>query len=440
MEELHNLINRKYCMKNRIEGLLHVLKRTGFFSVFLSSILSKIISFLGGVIIVRILSKNDYGLYTYVMNCYSMLFILNDFGCNVAMIQFRSENYADKRLYNEYYTFSFKCAVVFSAMASLLIVLSPFFYPFKQNDAALLTQHLCLLPILNTINTFQLSNLRVEMQNRKYALLNVFQVMFHYGFILPLSFFGGIRGAVMSNYLVVSLMILLSACLSRGYHNFDWRNNCLGEKRKKTFLKYAFASQINNSIGALLTLFDIFLIGFIISDNRILSSYKVSSTIPQALMFIPNSILVYAGPLFARNISNAKWIKRNFSRIIAGCLTSNGFITVFLVLFAHPIIVFLFGNSYTDAIPCFVILMLAFFIQGTFQIPAANVIYTQHKVKVNIVITIVSNILNCVLDLLLIQSYGAIGAAVATLLVSTTSSVIAFGYMVLWLNQNVKEA
>lgn len=421
-------------VKNKSANMISKLKRTGFFSVFLVNVLAKVLSFLGSIVIVRILSKDDFGLYAYIMNCYSMLFLLNDFGCNVAMIQFRSENYSNVELYNDYFTFPLKCALAFSALSSLLIVFSPIFYPFTQEAAKNLTKGLFLLPIITTINTFLSSNLRVEMQNTKFAILSFLQVLFHFGFILPMSFFWNVQGALLANYMTAILLLFCSIIISRKRLNFEWISCSLNIQQKKAFLKYAFASQINNSIGGLFHLLDIFLIGLLIVDNQVISSYKVASTIPQALLFIPNSILIYAGPLFARNIKNIEWVKRNFNRITFGCAGINGIAVLVGVCTAYFFIPLIFGTEYTDAVPCFIILMLAFFVQGTFQIPSNNIIYTQHKVNANVTITIVTSILNCILDIWFISNYGAIGAAVATLSVSIAASVMSYGYMRFWLN------
>lgn len=421
-------------MRRKAEEMLEKLKKTGFFSVFLANVLAKILSFFGGIVIVRILSKGDYGLYSYVMNCYGMIFLLNDFGCNVAMIQYRSENHHNPVLYNDYFTFPFKCALGFSAVSSLLLLLSPIFFPFKQDEAGFLTQCLFLLPFFSAINTFLCSNLRVEMQNNKFAVLSFAQVTLRYGFILPLSFFWNVYGALFSNYAMEIVFFVCAIAVSRKHLSFEWKRCSLNFEQKIDFLKYAFASQANNSIGALLHLFDLFLIGLLIGENEIISSYKVASTIPQALMFIPNSILIYAGPFFARNIHNTQWVKRNFNRITYGCAGINGGITIVGVCAAQSLIPLFFGKEYADAVPCFILLMLAFFAQGTFQIPSENIIYTQHKVKMNLAITVVSNILNCVLDIWLISAYGAMGAAVATFAVSITASALSYGYMHYWLN------
>jgi len=75
-------------MREKLKKELNKLSKTGFFSIFLSSVFSKVLVFIGGTIIVRIISKTDYGIYTYVLNCMAMLMILNDFGASTAALQF----------------------------------------------------------------------------------------------------------------------------------------------------------------------------------------------------------------------------------------------------------------------------------------------------------------------------------------------------------------
>ena len=53
-------------MIKEIKLKICMLKETGFFSIFVSTIFSKIIAFFGNVIIARIFCKNDYGIYSYV--------------------------------------------------------------------------------------------------------------------------------------------------------------------------------------------------------------------------------------------------------------------------------------------------------------------------------------------------------------------------------------
>lgn len=55
----------------RIKTLVSKLRASGFFHVFGSTVINKIVVFASGLILVRILSKADYGVYTYANNIYS---------------------------------------------------------------------------------------------------------------------------------------------------------------------------------------------------------------------------------------------------------------------------------------------------------------------------------------------------------------------------------
>ena len=130
------------------------LRNTGFFAVFLSNVLAKIITFFGGIVLVRFLSKSDYGIYADVLNNYGILFILNDFGFCIAMMQYRSENYKDAKKSNDYFTKAFIYGMISTTVASILILASPCYYPFKREESVKLTQALFLLPFISTANSF----------------------------------------------------------------------------------------------------------------------------------------------------------------------------------------------------------------------------------------------------------------------------------------------
>lgn len=428
-------------MKNHIKKIVTdnvgKLKTTGFFSIFLSNVFAKIITLIGGVVLVRVLSKSGYGLYTDVLNNYGILFILNDFGCCVAMMQYRCENYNDKTKSNDYFTKAFLYGLAASAVASLLLFFSPWFYPFKHTESVQLTQALFLLPFITTANCFLQSNLRVLLKNTRFAVLNIITTIIHYGVLLPMSYYFELPGAVIANYGIAILTLIVSIGLSRDTLLFDWKSDVLSKKEKKDFLKFAIGSQLNNSIGGMLNLFDIFLISLIVINSESIASYKVASTIPLALIFIPNSIIIYIIPFFARNINNRIWVRTNYKKVLVLTSAINGALTMFGVVLSPYIIPLIYGPQYVDAIPCFIILMIAFFFNGSLYIPTANIIYTQHKVRANIIITIISNIVNCLMDVILIRNYGSIGAAYSTLIVSFVATVASIGYMMKILKEEV---
>lgn len=417
----------------RLRGLAGKLLRTGFFSVFFSNVLCRVLTFIGGMIIVRVLSKGDYGAYTYINNCYSMLMLLNDLGCAVAAMQFCNENYRDPEKSSAWFSYGFKRGVLFSAATSLLLLASPLFYPFKTPEAAGLTRLLCLMPILNTVNSFLLTNLRVRLENTRFAAVNIFQTFIHYLVILPMSYWIGVTGAVLSNYVISLLVLLFSLVVSRKLLNFSWRDDILKAGEKKSFLKLAFGSQLNNGAAQALMLLDVFLIGLVIGNDEIISSYKVATTIPSALTFIPASIMVYICPYFARKNQDQVWVRRSYFKLTLGSAALNCVITLGSILVAPWVVPLIFGGQYADTVPCFIVLMIGYFFNATFQVPSQNVIYTQRKVRVNIIITFLSGAANCVLDIVMILRYGSIGAAWATTAVYMINSALCFGYMCLYL-------
>jgi len=409
---------------SRIQDLTKKLFKTGFFAVFLSSVAAKVLTFIGGMIIVRILSKGEYGQYTYILNCYGMLSLLNDLGCSSAMDQYCNESHDNPEKFNGFFVYGVSSSLVFSTVTALAILLSPWFYPFQDANTARLSQAPWLMPFLNTANTCLLVNLRVRLQNNLYAKVNIFTTVAHYIIILPMSYVIGVRGAVLSNYVIAFTVLIYSLVVSKDFLAYRWRKNVLSCAEKISFLKLAFASQVNNSLNQGLMLFDVFLISLFIGEDVVVSSYKVATTIPAALAFIPSSIIIYILPHFARNNQNLGWVQRNFRRLTLGCAAVNSLITTGGILIGPWLVPLVFGSQYADAVACYSILMVGYFFSATFRIPSANIIYTQHKVRVNIAITAFSGIANCILDVVLILHFGSIGAAIATTSVHIINSAL----------------
>jgi O-antigen/teichoic acid export membrane protein len=201
----------------KIKSKINKLKETGFFSIFIATILSKVITVLGGIILVRILSKNDYGIYEYVLNCYSMLFLLNDFGISFATLQYLTENIKNEDEKRRILHFSFKSSIIVSAVTSLLIITSPLFYPYKIAEAKLLTQILFLVPSFTTIINILSVVLRANFENKKYGILQIFTTFITYFMLIVFSIMFGLKGVVISQYAYQFIILLFSIFLCYKY-------------------------------------------------------------------------------------------------------------------------------------------------------------------------------------------------------------------------------
>ena len=122
------------------------LRKTGFFSIFTSSVICKIITFLSGTILIRILTKSDYGLYSYILNAVSMLTLLNDFGASNSVLQYLTENSNNKVKQKQTIKLGIRVGIVSMIFSGLLILLSPFYYPFTLEKAKSLVPLLFFMP------------------------------------------------------------------------------------------------------------------------------------------------------------------------------------------------------------------------------------------------------------------------------------------------------
>ncbi len=203
---------------------------------------------------------------------------------------------------------------------------------------------------------------------------------------------------------------------------------------RKEFLKFSITSSLTNAISQLLVQIDIILIGNMIKDTSIIAIYNLATLIPMNMIFLPTSVMVFLYPYFAKQCNNKAWIKAKYVKLQKYLAIINGLISVICIIFDPLIIKIIFGAEYLEGINAFRILWVGYFIAATFKVPSGNILFTIKKVKVNLFISIISGILNIVLDIVLILKFGYNGAAIATVITYIVSSLISNIYLNKYLN------
>lgn len=411
-----------------IKNKIGKLKNTGFFSVFISNIFAKVIAFLGNIVIVRILSKNDYGVYSYAINAMTILYIFNDFGASNAALQNLTEAKEDKEKKKMIFKYALKIGMIGSVFSGLLILMSPLFYPFEIVEAKYYTPILFLIPLFTNINAFISVALRANLENKKFAIINFSKTAFNYVFLIILSIIGGIKGAIISQYCYTILELFLGVFLARDVIGKIDSKQEMEKKEKKEFLKYALSTQVNSTLSSILLNIDIFLIGIMIANSEIVATYKVATTIPMALAFLPNCVIIYVLPYFVMHNKDYSWIRKNYYKLIKYGGIVYGIITIICCISSSFIFYVLYGDAYNEAIITFIILMIGFFFSATFKIPTNNILYSMRKLKINLIVTISSAILNLISNIIFIKLIGMNGAALTTTLINVFSSVVLMCY------------
>ncbi len=416
----------KIISKKDIKNEYKKLKNTGFFSIFISNFVSKVIVFFGGIVVVRILSKSDYGTYAYILNCLSMLYLLHDLGVSSASLQFLTENNSNKNKQLTILFYALKIGTIFSIISSIIIIFSPFFYPYKILYAKKMVPLLFGIPFLTFITNMLPVFLRANMENKKFALYKVGETLINYLVLIPLSLWFGLKGAVFSKYLYLILCFVWGLFLCRKilFANKEKEKIEIDNKAKKSFLKFSISCQLNDTMSTLLLVVDTFLIGLLIADSGVIATYKVASTIPHALAFLPSCTMIYVYPYFIKHRDDYTWLLKYLKKLILYSGLVYLLLTLFLILGSRYIIVILFGKQYTDAILPFIILVIGFFFSSTIKIPCANVTYSMKKMKINLILNFLAIILNFVLNIIFIKLFGFVGVAITTTLISIIISFI----------------
>lgn len=397
--------------------------KTGFFHIFSSNILNKIMIFAGGIFLVRILNKQDFGLYSYSQNLLEIFLLINGFGITEGLLQYGSKT--RKRIKKEKYVkYSLKIGLLSNIFIFLLLILFLIFGKLKIYEAKKILLMMSLLPIFNTFFSIIQIKLRIELKNREMAKISNVNTFLNILGMLIGAYFYGLYGLIIGKYVGIILSIFYSFRYIK-YTFIRWKKiEALSQEKKKDIQKFSFIALINNSISQILYIIDIFLIGYLIADKLILASYKIATLIPVALNFIPISVMIYIYPYFAQNSNDIKWIRENYTNLLKYSFFINIFISFILVLFSKTIIRFVFGENYLDAQLPFVILSVGYFFSATLRIPSGNIINAIGKIKFNFYNTIISGIVNIVLDIYFIKKIGSIGASYATLLVFIISGII----------------
>lgn len=407
------------------EELKEILKK-GLIQIFSANVINKVVQFITIAFLTQIISKEDYGSFTYAQNLMSFVLLFEGAGVTTGILQYCSVSKDSKEKIG-----ILKYGVSRGILVNIILSIGVFIYaifgklPIEGSRNSLMM--LACVPIFSVVfNSIQVY-LRSTFRNTEFSILTSFNTIVYFLATVGLSLKLGVSGLIIGMYIAYLVSIVLGAWFIR--KDLFYNKIKLDSKFDKVkFLKYSIVTVLTNAMSQILYLLDTQLIGIFTKDEAVLASYKVATTIPFNLIFIPTSIMVFAYPYFAQNKNDKAWIKNRVSQLTKILLVINLVIGLGGVIFSD-LILSIFGKQYLDAKACFNVLMIGYIIAGTFRVPYGNILASLGLVKANFINAIFSGIANIVLDVVLIIKYGSIGAAYATLIVFMISSFIHFMFI-----------
>lgn len=414
-------------MRERILEYGKKLFSTGFFHIFGSNVINKILSFASGILLARILTKSEYGVYSYANTLMGFFLLVSGFGMVSGLLQVGSEQkQEEKRL--GLYRFACRFGFVYNLLLAAVILFVALVIPLPIAGSGKILALMCLYPMAMLMRDLKTALLRSQMRNQDFSYANTFSTAAMVLLSCTLALLLRAEGLVLGQYLACILTILFigKKCGIR----ISFRKSGVDTATKRDLLGVCSISVLNDGLSELMYLLDVFILGLAVPDETVIASYKVATTIPTALVFIPLSVITYVYPYFARNRTDKAWLTKNYRRLVLSMGALNLLIGGGLILVAPWLIGLVFGKVYLDSVAPFQILCASYIISGTFRILSGNLLVTQRKLKFNLFVAVLSSATNTVLNVFLIQAWGSIGAALATLITVLLTSVLSTAYLI----------
>lgn len=416
-------------MKEKLVYIFKKLKDKGFFHIFGASTINKIIAFASSWIIVRIISKAEYGVYTHAYNKYGFLILLSGLGIASAVLQLGSEAKEEQEKLR-IYSYGLKIGLITNLLLSVAVLLVGLFVPLKIEGSNRLLAMMTGLPLVTIVLDLQLMYLRINLCNKQFSALSLINSIAVLAFSCVFAFLLRAPGLVLAGY----CSHIASTIIANRVYKVPLRiqNAKVETSERKTIFSIALISMVNNGLSHLMYLLDIFVIGLLIADSETIAAYKIATNIPTALQFIPSAILLFVYPHFAQNKDNKTWVLKKYRQLVIPFGAFNLVTAAVLFLIAKPLIGFIFGLQYLDAVLPFRILCISYFFSATFRTIAGTLLVTQRQLKFNLGISAFAGALNLILNYFLIKSMQMTGAAIATLITTAVCGMISTVYFLLY--------
>ena len=396
---------------------LKKLYRTGALHIITGTFALKFVAFFGSIVVVRLLSKTDYGLLGYVESIYGYALVFAGLGLSNGLFRYMiiaKGKIEQKQVFNFIVKNSFLVNLIISiiiciasVVMNLLFVLA-FLTPLQY----LLDEMLCVL--------------RTFFENKLYAYGTFFSsVVLILGRIVG-AWTGGVRGVVWSR--VVLNGIIATYAFVAVYKRFFITEAvpALAKSKRKEVLIYSLQYMITNGFWAIFMLNGSFLIGTLLNDPRGLADYKAASAIPAGISIFASAVGIFVSPYFTKNENDKAWVRKNYKRVYIISAILTGSLAVFISLIAGPLIGFVYGERYMNVVPLMRIFALAAFCNSGLRFTTANLLACMGEIKYNMFTSAGGIIAQLVLDLGLIPVLGVMGAAIVDCIVYFLMAAVLF--------------
>lgn len=428
------------------------LSAKGGFNLFLGISLSSVISALGVIILARLFTPSQYGLYTIVLMPASLITLFRDWGMNSAMIKYVAQYRSEGRTVEMRKVIA--SGLLFELVAGIFMSVTTFFLAgllakdvFHRPEIEPLVRLTSVTVLAGALLTaaqsafigserMELNSITMICRSALGSLLPSLLVLLGYGTL------GAILGYTTAIVIVGILAILVLYLAFR--RNLGIRSQSGPELSTtlKRMLRYGLPVAISAFLGGILSQFYNFMIA-IYCTNFMIGNYHAALNFTVLITFFATPIATVLFPAFSKlnrekEIETLRIVFKSSIKYAAVVVVPA---SIALVVFSRPLVFTLFGESYSYA-PFFLSLCAIRFLYsalGNLSLP--NFLAGQGKTIVGMKLSFLTLAIGFPSALLLVPRFGITGLIATTLLTGFISIVAGlwwvrkhFGVTVDWLS------
>lgn len=399
--------------------------RGGIIYILSGSILTKAITMLSSIILVRLISKELNAYYSYATNIFSYVELLNGLELSSALLIMGAKA-KSRKLDRAYFTYATGTGALFQLLLSTAICVVIYFIRIPYPEAKKYIYYYALLPTLSVIIHNIQSYNRAHLQNKRYSAMGVVRAAIICAVGLLLIPVMKVEGMIISRYIAAIVVIYIGGRYC--YSNLkDIKPICLNRTQKNEMLKLSFSMLVASFFSYLMPVNETFLVNNILQDITTSANFKVAGLIPQQLSIISGGICIYFYPSVAKE-KNFNIVKKKVISIGIYTFAAVLCVALFGVIFTPFMIKVLYGKQYLDAVGISRTLWFMRMINSAYRTVPVTFLPAIGDTKFNFISSPVFCIFHFIIDYFMITRIGIMGVAYATMLVYFFSGTVAWIY------------
>lgn len=432
-------------MLNKIRKEINYFPKRPFvrdvFTLQIGTFFSLILSLVASIVFARVLGAERYGVYVLIFVFTSLVSIFTNIGSAYTLLTLLPEAYVrkDKQEVCNILTYFLKINFFFTFFVNLVVII---FAPqlaeilYHQSNIGVFARWILFATIFQTFFIFFTAILQAIRKIKALTILeNIDKLSYNLFPIIFVLIGGGLLWLVGGKFLSSLLMFLVAVA---GYNYLTKKDKILPtfeeifknifKVKINKYFKLGFQIEIDNNIGALLSLLPVIFLG-VMAVNEQVSFFRIAvSYVSLSLILLKPISRLLMVQLPKSKTYGFRVLRKDFwkSSLLSGVMA----IVIILpfVIFAPFLIKLFYGPEFLPTIPLIYHLMIYPVILG-FSVGIAPIIRTINKVSMSIIFNIFIFLIGLPLVYFLIKFYGPKGAVWGLNLWYFLSLVIYFVYL-----------